>query len=310
MGYASAWRNTNTMADDALAELIRRDGIDVLVDMAGHTSQRMRVLARKPAPVQITHFGYPNTTGVRTMDWRVTDRIADPPGMTEGFYTERLMRLDGCAWCYQADEGSPDVGPLPAAGAGHVTFGSFNNAVKVTAEVVDLWSEILRATPRSKLVLLSASPTYDNRERIAREFTRHGIAGDRLTLMPRVGRAEYLAQHSHVDICIDTFPYTGGVTTLDALWMGVPVLTLAGRTHVARVGASMMTFAGMPDLVASTRDQYVELAVALASDAQRLRTLRSNLRQQMRSTLANSAAYARRFEEALFTSLSNPVGAK
>jgi predicted O-linked N-acetylglucosamine transferase (SPINDLY family) len=303
VGYADTWRDITGLSDEQAAELIRRDGIDVLIDMAGHTGVRLRMLARQPAPVQITHFGYPNTTGLRTMQWRVSDFIADPPGMTEPFYSEKILRLDGCAWCYQPDETPPDPGAVPADTTGHITFGSFNNAVKVTPSVIELWAQLLRASPGARIVMLSASPSYDNRERIAAEFAHHGITADRLTLLPRMPRAQYLAQHQQVDICLDTFPYTGGVTTLDALWMGMPVVTLAGTTHVTRVGASMLHHIGLGELISTTREQYVQIASALKGDLNRLRTLRSELRQRMRATLADGLAYARRFEEAVLRGL-------
>jgi predicted O-linked N-acetylglucosamine transferase (SPINDLY family) len=284
--------------DDRAAQLIREDRIDILVDLAGHTAaNRLLVFARKPAPVQASHFGYPDTTGLLAMDYRITDGLADPPGLTEPFYTEKLVRLPEVAWCYQPSEGLA-ASDLPALQTGGLTFGCFNNPAKVTGEAVALWSRILGAIPGSRILLL-AGPGRQGYGRLQAEWTRHGISPERVRLLERRPWADYMKLYESVDIGLDPFPYNGAVTTCDALWMGVPVITLAGRTYVSRQGVSLLTHLGLPELIAETADGYVEIATRLAHDWAGLRDIRASLQERMRrSTLTDAQRFTRQLEDA------------
>jgi predicted O-linked N-acetylglucosamine transferase (SPINDLY family) len=281
------WRSLANVPDAQAAELIRGDEIDILVDLAGHTNgNRLMVFARKPAPVQATYLGYPGTTGLSAMDYRITDALADPPGMTEEHHSERLIRLPNCAWCYGPDtEASP--GPSPAAQRGHVTFGSFNNLAKVTDRMLDAWARILQAVPDSRLLLKSAGfLSMDARMRVRETMlSKSGISEERLDIRgPEDSHQSHLLLYREMDIALDTFPYHGTTTTCEALWMGVPVISLAGQTHVSRVGVSLLNNVGLPELVAASEDEYVRIAAQLAGDAERLSSYRANLRDRMRQS--------------------------
>jgi predicted O-linked N-acetylglucosamine transferase (SPINDLY family) len=277
------WHNTVALSDEEMSREIRADRIDILVDLAGHTADnRLLVFARRPAPVQATYLGYPNTTGMAAMDWRISDELADPVGMTEALHTERLMRLTGCAWCYRPPEGVPD--PRRARGLGDppITFASFNALAKVSTNAIQLWSRILTEAAGSRLLIKSAAFEDAHVAQSCRDaFARHGIDPQRLDLVsttPSV--AEHLAMYDRVDVALDTMPYNGTTTTCEALWMGVPVVTLAGKSHVSGVGASLLTHAGLGELVAESPEQYVELAVRAARDAMP----RMALRQRMQAS--------------------------
>lgn len=296
------WREINAMNDDEAVEQIRRDGIDVLVDLAGHTGHnRLKVFARRAAPVQVAWCGYPNTTGLTSMDFRITDEHCDPPGMTEAYHTEELTRLPGPFLCYAPGEQAPDVAPSPMAQNGFVTFGSFNNLAKLTPAMIDLWATILReAGDRSRLVLkakaLADAPT---RQRLIEQFVERGIAAARIEALPPTrGIAEHLAAYHNVDVALDTFPYHGTTTTFEALWMGVPVITLRGNTHASRVGASILTYLNHPEWIAASPEEYVQAATRLA-DANVLPGIRANLREQLRqSPLADRARFVANVEQA------------
>jgi predicted O-linked N-acetylglucosamine transferase (SPINDLY family) len=301
-GLCDVWRDISLVQDQNAADRIRADGIDVLVDLAGHTAGgRLLLFARKPAPVQVTWLGYPNTTGLDTMDYRLTDAVADPVGETDRFHTETLVRLPAGFLCYAPSPESPEVADSPQLKAGHVTFGSFNDLAKVTPELVALWSEILRAQPGARLMLkafgLSAdSACHDVRQR----FQGQGIAPERFDLCkPEFSAAGRLAKYQEIDIGLDTYPYNGATTACEALWMGVPVVTLAGATHASRTGASIVSGIGLSELVATTPAQYVEIALRLAADAEKRRTLRAGLRARMRaSPLLDAPRFARGLETA------------
>ena len=295
-GLADAWVDAAALSDEALAARIRSDGIDVLVDLAGHTSPRLMVLTRRPAPVQVTYLGYPNTTGLRSVDYRVTDALADPPGETDGWHTERLVRLPRTAWCYQPPADAP---PVLSRGDRPVTFGSFNTFAKVGPQMIALWSRVLDAVPGSRLVLKAAALTDDGlRQHAAARFVEHGIPADRVTLLPYIpSTASHLSAYNDVDIALDTYPYHGTTTTCEALLMGVPVITLAGQAHVSRVGVSLLSAVGLGDLVAHTDEEYVRLAAALAGDAGRLRELRESLRDRLlASPLCDGVTFTRDLE--------------
>jgi predicted O-linked N-acetylglucosamine transferase (SPINDLY family) len=255
------------------------------------------VLAGRPAPVQATHFGYPNTTGMRAVDYRLTDGAADPTG-SDSLYTEKLVRLAGVAWCWAPPDTAPEPGPPPCARNGFVTFGSLNNPAKLTEEVVGVWAKILRAVPGSKLLLLTGR-LAEARRRFEELFAQHGIGPERLRLEPRQAAQRYYALWAEADIGLDPFPYNGGVTTPDALWMGVPVVALVGASYRARQGLRVLGTVGLGDWVADTTDAYVELAVRKATDIAGLTELRAGLRDRLRaSPLLDAATFTRQLEDA------------
>jgi protein O-GlcNAc transferase len=265
------------------AEMIRNDQIDILIDLAGHTANnRLDVTAMKPAPVVMTYIGYNNTTGLGAVDYRITDAVVDPVD-TRQQHSEELVRLPGCFLCYTPPTKIPDVGPLPAARNGTVTFGSFSCLAKVHPGVVALWSKVLRAVPGSKLVI-KAKGFYspEVQLRISSMFERHGIAANRLRLVSLTnGPFEHLNMYNEVDIALDTFPYANTTTTCETLLMGVPVVTLAGKTHGSRVGVTLLHQVGLDDLVAEDQDAFVRNATALANDLGRLAVIRAQLRPSL-----------------------------
>lgn len=294
------WRDAWPLSDEAIADLIRADGIDILIDMAGHTAGgRPLIFARKPAPIQATWIGYPNTTGLAAMDYRLTDAIADPIGQSDPHYVEKLVRLGNGFLCYRPPDDAPEVVEPPVVSAGRVTFGSFNTLPKVTMEMAALWSQILAALPGSRLVVKSFGlAAASARARLGQFFAARGIDRDRLTLLPPEDTVVgHLARYADVDIALDTFPYNGTTTTCEALWMGVPVITLAGNTHVSRVGASLLGSAGLSELVAEVPQDYVARCLRLAEDTERLRSLRSAMRGRLRaSRLLDGVACTRTLE--------------
>jgi protein O-GlcNAc transferase len=292
------WRSLIGESDAEAAEIIRRDGIDILVDLAGHTGDnRLLAFARKPAPVQVTYCGYPGTTGLTTIDWRLTDAHADPLGAADQFYSEKLFRLPRSFLCFTP----PPTNPSPASARSPVTFGSFNYLPKINPAVVALWSEILRAVPGSRLLLKSHGLSDDfSRKRMLDRFAAHGIEPDRLILHGKIpSLTDHLRLYDQVDIALDPFPYNGTTTTCEALWMGAPVVTLAGSTHAGRVGVSLLSNVGLPELIAQDRNHYMQIARQLAADPDRLTKLRSNLRQRVaESPLTNAKGFAQDVEAA------------
>lgn len=303
------WHTTSGMSDHELAERIRADRIDILVDLAGHSSNnRLLTFSAKPAPVQITYLGYPNTTGLPTMDYRLTDVWADPPGETERFHTEKLVRLSRGFLCYLPPSSAPPVTPLPAATQGPITFCSYNNLPKVTPEVVTLWAELLRALPDARLVLKNYSLSdLRTREHYLRLFGAHGITADRLVIRGRHdSMTEHLGSYGEIDIALDTFPYNGTTTTCEALWMGVPVVTLAGDRHASRVGASLLSQIELYSLIARSPDEYIRIASNLASNHDELAQLRTELRNRMfHSSLCNAKSFVDDLEHAYRTLWEN-----
>ena len=298
---ADHWSSIGNLSDDAAAEQIRQDEIDILIDLTGHSADnRMMLFARKPAPVLVTWLGYPNTTGLRTMDYRLTDEVADPPGEADELHSETLIRLPHGFLCYQPDEPPPEVSPLPALKTGHVTFGSFNAIKKVNADVVRVWSDILNAIPDSQLILKSESlDDPKTRERLIDAFAKNGVAEDRLELVSWLpNRADHMALYSRIDIGLDPFPYNGTTTTCEALWMGVPVICMRGNRHASRVSASILQHAGFPECIADSEPELVQLASKLAEDTQQLAELRSELRPKMQaSDLMNLPQFTQDLEQ-------------
>jgi len=297
-GYADVWRSTIGLAEPQVAELIRSDGIDILVDLTMHMAHgRPLIFALKPAPVQVAWLAYPGTTGIDAIDYRLTDPYLDPPGQHDEEYSEKSIRLPDTFWCYDPLATEPAVNPLPATTAGHITFGSLNNFCKVNEGVLALWSQVLGAVPESRLLLLSNQGRH--RERVLGVFKENGISPDRIEWLTPVPRRPYLEAYHRIDLCLDTFPYNGHTTSLDSFWMGVPVVTLVGQTVVGRAGLCQAMNLGLPELVARSPDHYVELAVGLATDLPRLAGLRASLRQRLQaSPLMDAPRFARHVEAA------------
>jgi predicted O-linked N-acetylglucosamine transferase (SPINDLY family) len=297
-GHVQRWRHVAGQGDQALADLVRADEIDVLVDLSGHTGgTRVLLFARKPAPVQFTYVGYPNTTGLEAMDWRITDAYADPPGLTEALHTEQLARLPESFLCFEPTADCPPVRPVPAHADGFFTYGCFNNLIKIGPDVVRAWARILLGAPGSRLLLKNASLSLATvRARVEGLFAAHGVPSNRLQLMARVGHDAHLRLFNQVGLHLDTFPYNGTATTFEATWMGVPTLSLAGDRHAARVGVSHAMNLGLPDLVAASVDDYVERAIGFA-DTGRLAAVKTDLRERMRaSPLMNHSGTTRAIE--------------
>ena len=264
---ADEWRDVAAASDSGLWARIRQDRIDILVDLGGHTGHnRLGVFALRAAPVQLTWIGYPATTGLAQMDYRITDIVADPEGVADRWHTETLMRLDTGFLCYQAPMDAP-APAVPDAGR-PLTFGSFNNFAKINPAVLDTWAALLKAVPDARL-LLKSRPLADDgvRARLIGDLAERGISETRLSLHGRIAsRAEHLALYGEVDVALDTFPYNGTTTTCEALWMGVPVVTMKGRRHAARVGASLLTHGGWPEWIAADPEDYVAIAAGLAGE--------------------------------------------
>ena len=295
---APNWRDIVSLPDVDADDLIRNDGIDILIDLSGHASgNRLGLFARKPAPVQATYLGYPGTTGLAQMDYRITDARADPPGLSEAHYREQLLRLPHSLWCFAPPLQMPEVGPLPAFATGHVTFGSLNSAFKLTPHLVALWSRLLVALPDSKLVLAGV-PAGAPRTRISREFETNGIDSARLEFHGFLPWDEFWALHGRIDIALDSFPCNGGATTCETLWLGVPLVNLAGEAFLSRAGLSILTTIGLPELVAHSEDEYLRIACHLARDQTCLARLRSGMRERMRaSPLLAAAVFTRDLED-------------
>jgi protein O-GlcNAc transferase len=289
------FRDIRRLDDVTAAELVRRDGIDILVDLALHgAGHRLRLFACKPAPIQMTWLGYSGTTGLDSIDYRLTDPFLDPPGTDLGVYTESSLHLPESFWCYDALETDLPVGALPALAAGFITFGCLGSPRKVHPGMVSLWARVLGAVPGSRLLLVAEEHA---RASIHRAFASAGIEADRVELTGRVRRRDYLEHYNRIDIALDTFPFAGGTTSLDGIWMGVPVVTLNGGTALHRAGVSIAMNLGLPELVAGSPDEYVSAATNLAGDLERLSLLRAQLRSRLEaSPLGDAPRFARQLE--------------
>jgi predicted O-linked N-acetylglucosamine transferase (SPINDLY family) len=297
------WRDVAGASDAAVAGRVRDDRIDVLFDLTMHASGgRPLLFARKAAPVQICWLAYAGTTGLGTMDHRITDPHLEPPGADPGWAAEAPLVLPETFWCYEpwtaaAGAPAPTVGPLPSAASGRVTFGSQHSIQKVNDEVLAVWSAVLRAVPRSARALFAPAAA---RASIGKKFEGLGIGGDRIRFLPLQGIGAYLEAYRAMDVCLDTFPCNGATSSMDALWMGVPVVTLAGETPAGRAGLSIAANLGLTELVTRTTDEYVATAVGLARDTTRLATLRAGLRGRMEaSPLMDGPLFAARWQAAV-----------
>ena len=295
---ADHWRDILALDDGRAAAVIREDRIDILVDLTMHAAgSRLCLFARKPAPVQIAWLAYPGTTGLSTMDYRITDPFLDPPGSDTSCYAEASLRLPETFWCYDPLTSGVEVGPLPARSGGRVTFGCLNKLLKVNDDVIALWSRVLHEEPGSRLVLLAGKGSAV--EGTLTRFEAHGIATNRIEFVGRQPRIAYLATYGRIDLCLDTLPCNGHTTSLDAFWMGVPVVTLVGQTAMGRAGLCLAMNLGLPELVARTTDEYVATAVGLARDLDRLEALRAGLRARMQiSPLMDAPRFAHNLEGA------------
>jgi protein O-GlcNAc transferase len=297
---ADHWRPISGMSPDAIAERIRLDQIDILVDMAGHLAPHLLpAFARKPAPVQVSWIGYVNTTGLKAVDYRLVDVVTDPHGPADFFASERLVRLPGGFACFEPPADAPAPGPVPSLAAGHLTFGSFSPPSKLSEGVLDAWSEILRRLPGARLVLKAgAFDDEGTRVHLLARFAQRGIGAERIDLVSWIASsAGHLALYDRIDVALDPFPHNGYTTTCEALWMGAPVVALQGERHVARISASFLTTVGAPGLIAEDPDAYVDLAVGLATDPGRLAELRQTLRPRMAaSPLCKAATFTRQLE--------------
>jgi protein O-GlcNAc transferase len=300
---ATIWKDVTGLGDKDLAETIHADRIDILFDLAGHTAgNRLLAFARKPAPVQVTWIGYEGTTGLGAIDYLLADRYTIPAGK-ESSYREQVLRMPDSYVCYDPPTTSPEAGPLPAATNGYARFASFNNLAKITPHVVEVWAKVLGRVPQSRLLLKYRGLGDESvRKRYLDLFAAFGVDGGRLEFAPPSNYAEYLAAYRQVDVALDPFPFGGGVTTCEALWMGVPVVTSPGETFASRHGLSHLANVGLTETVARDLDEYVELAVSLAGDLPRLAALRAGLRERM---AASPLCDGKRFAANLMTLLRN-----
>jgi protein O-GlcNAc transferase len=293
---AGKWRRIHGVGDERVSNMISRDQIDILVDLSGLTAgHRLGVFARKPAPVQMSWLGYFNTTGLAAMDYLIADDVVCPRTGTPG-YSEQILRLEKGYLAFRHDK-APDPVPPPALNAGRITFGCFNNALKVNDEVALVWSAILELTPGSQLVLYGPDDEAARR-RFIRRFAQYGTDARRIHLLRHRSREENLAGYAEIDIALDPFPYNGGTTSCEALWMGVPVITKLGTSFVSRVTSSILYHCGLAGWVAGSSEEYIRLAVGLSQDRERLATIRHGMRTQLETTLGDVAAFTRSLEAA------------
>ena len=303
--YPHHWKDIAGKSHDEVAALIRADGIDILVDLAGHTkNNRLPVFAQRPTPLQISYLGYPNTTGLTAVDYYITDAWADPPGSSEHLYTEKLVRLPGGFSCFRPEDLAPAVGPLPALSAGHVTFASLNILKKFNDDVAALWAQVLTQVPDSRLIIQCRSLADPAAQQaVLARFIRFNVEPARLELLAGMSLADHLALYNRIDIALDPFPWNGHTTTSHALWMGVPVVTMAGHTHSARLATSVLCQVGLEEMVAQTPEEYITRAVSLAGDNARLADMRRTLRSRLAQSRHGDGATFTRALEKLLTGL-------
>jgi predicted O-linked N-acetylglucosamine transferase (SPINDLY family) len=298
-GLADVWRDAVRKPANEVADLIHGDRIDILVDLAGHSgTPNLRVFAQRPAPVQATWVGYLNTTGLTRIQYRISDDHCDPPGLTDRFHTEKLVRLPHSQWCYQPFSAVACEDKAPFESNGHITFGSFNQTVKITPLVRRLWGEILTQVPDARFLVVGV---VDDRARedLYRDLETAGVDRGRITMLPYIPIEEYYRSFGRVDIALDTMPFSGGTTTLDALWMGTPVITAPGVRSWSRSAASVLTTLGLPEWIAESEEDYVRRAVQFAQNPSTIAQLRRSLRSRMlASPLMDKRGFTRDMEQA------------
>lgn len=291
------WRNITAMSDAEVAAQIRDDQVDILVDLALHTiNNRLLVFAHKPAPLQVTFAGYPSSTGLETIDYRLSDPFLDPPGADESLYSERTIRLPDSFWCFDPlDYRDIETNSLPAGENGYITFGCLNNFWKTNDDVLALWAQVMHRVENSRLLTLA--PNGSARRRTLDQLTRHNIDAARVEFVSSQSRDKYLRTYRRIDVGLDCFPYNGHTTSLDSYWMGVPVITLVGRHPVSRAGFSQLSNLGLTKLAANSQEQFVQIAADIAGDLAKLAELRRTLRSRMeQSPLMNAQKFARSVE--------------
>jgi predicted O-linked N-acetylglucosamine transferase (SPINDLY family) len=301
--HFAGWTRLKGVADDDAADAIRADGIDILIDLAGHTGDnRLPVFARRPAPLQVSWLGYWASTGVSAIDVVLADPLCVPPGQEDQF-SEQVWRLPQTRMCFTppGDDVAPTVAPLPVLARGHLTFGCFQRMPKINDRVLALWARVLATVPDARLLIQSepaGRPVYA--QRLRERLHSVGIDNSRVEIRGPAPRATYLQSYGEVDIVLDTFPFTGGTTTCEALWMGVPTLTLRGDTMIARQGEAMMTLAGLPEWVATDGSDFVARAQQWAGQTEQLAALREGLRARLPDTpLFDAARFASDWAEGL-----------
>jgi predicted O-linked N-acetylglucosamine transferase (SPINDLY family) len=296
-GYADGWLDCKSMSDAQLAERIRADGIDILVDLAGHTAHnRILTFARKPAPIQITYLGYPGTSGLSAMDYRLTDGCADPQG-SEAYYTEKLLRLPDSLWCYRPRKEMPETAALPAQQNGYITFGSFNNFNKIDGRCIELWAQLLQAVPNSRLLMVTV-PEGESRHRLTAQFAAQGVAPERLEFHGKLPANEFHRMLQRADMTLDPVTVNGATTTCESLWLGVPVISLVGTRFLERAGFSILSAAGLHEFAATTPQGCIKVAVRLAENLPQMAAFRSGLRARVAaSPLVDEAKFTRNLEK-------------
>ena len=296
------WKPIYGQTDEAAANMIYADGVHILLDLSGHTADnRLPMFGYKPSPVQASWLGYFATTGLNEMDYLIGDPYVTPPEDDDQF-TEKVWRLPETRWCFTPPDVDIEVSVPPAVNHGYVTFGCFNNITKFNDKVVALWTKVLNAIPNSRL-LLKAKQFRDQmaRESIIQRFAAHGIDSKRINLEGPEDRQKYFAAYNKIDIALDPFPFTGGTTSVESLWMGVPLVTLAGDSLISRQGVGVLMNAGLPDWIAEDEEEYVAKAVLFASDLDKLASLRAGLRSQvLASPLFDAPRFAQNIENALW----------
>ena len=286
------WRQTEALSDEEFCEVVRADGIDILVDLSGHSSRnRLPAFALKPAPIQVTMIGSMQTTGLQSMDYRITDTFMDPVGVSESLHSERLIRMENGALCFKPHVLTPEVAPVPAVNGSPFTFGSYNNLAKLTPEVLDLWAKVLDSLPETRMQIIADSGAF-----FLREMQKRGIPNQRFTVLPRLPAREYLGSHAKVDLILDTFPFTGLTVSMNSLWMGVPMVTLPGNTSASRAGLSLLKRLDLSQFIAESPAEYLAKAAHFARNPVELVPVRESLRRRMSEHWANAAAYTRELE--------------
>jgi predicted O-linked N-acetylglucosamine transferase (SPINDLY family) len=296
--HADQWRKTRGLSDQQVAQMMRQDRIDILVDLTMHAAEhRLLVFARKPAPVQVTWLSYPGSTGMEAIDYRLTDPQLDPPGFNDACYSEKSVYLPHTFWCYSPPTDAPEVNELPALLTGRITFGCLNTFAKVNEMMLSAWCRLLQQLPSARLLLHALEGSH--RQKVRDQLAGNGIDPARLEFVGYAPPSKYFQCYHQIDIALDTFPFCGGTTSCDALWMGVPVVSLVGKTTVSRGGLTILTNVGLAELAAYTADDYVKIAADLANDLPRLAALRTGLRQHMaQSPLMDATRFARDIEAA------------
>lgn len=285
--YADTWTPCSHLADDVLAQKIQADGVDILVDLSGHTAyNRLPMFAKKPAPIQVTYIGYGGTTGLEAMDYRITDTALDPIGLTESWNTEELIRLPSGGAAFEGVESAPEPGPLPALAGDGIVLACLNNPRKICAPVIALWSRILLAR-RDTLLLLGSTSDESLISSLLAQFQAAGVNPSRIVFVPWMPMSDYLALHQKIDLALDPFPYNGGTTSFHSLWMGVPFVTLEGDRTMSRCGMSILTFAELGDWATATEEAYVQKVLTALDDLPALDNLRQSLSRRLRANCKN-----------------------